>query len=435
MIARWPAMEWAITPEHFQLVLAIRSRGELFPDALARARADMGDEPLKNVRPALEVRDGVAVVPVSGPLMRHAGILSAISGASSYEQIGRDLAAAEKDPAVCAILLKIDSPGGEAAGVGPLAECICDCSKPIVAYVDGNAASAAYHLASAARKVYATPGAFLGSIGVRCTLTDDSKAQEERGEVEIEIVSSQSPDKRDTPVDKSVRARAQQRVDDLADLFVAAVAKGRKVSTEKVLSDFGAGDVLIASKAVAAGMADRVSTYEEALAAVRAMGTKKTQTGAPPVDQRRVIMSKLLAERLNALASLDLVQGNTMQSDLKAAAVDAQKMQDDLQALKAEQVNTSVELSGYRFEAAIRTGWTERRITSPAQETALRSAYAGDLQGLAKYLSVQTPAPALVALVPAPGATNAAEDAAKRATGGQQANGNITTAFGYGGAK
>jgi ClpP class serine protease len=131
--------------------------------------------------------------------------------------------------------------------------------KPIVAYVRDLGASAAYWLASAADEVAVASTALVGSIGVIGTVADPTK-QSSRS---IEFVSSQSPHKRPDPTTQAGGARIQARVDDLAAIFIADVARYRGVTPETVAADFGQGDVLIGQAAVDAGLADRVGSFED----------------------------------------------------------------------------------------------------------------------------------------------------------------------------
>ncbi len=276
---------WAITAEGLELVIGVWSRGHLFADVVARARAQRGDAPMENGA-TYTVQDGVAVIPVCGPLFRHATLMTEVSGATSYEAVGRDLGEALADPDVRAVVLCIDSPGGVANGCGELAARIraADAVKPVYAYAEGDCCSGAYWLASAAREIIAAPAAEVGCIGVRIGMIDDSGAQEKLGVREIEIISSQSPGKRGTPVDDEVTARVQRRADDLAEVFISDVARYRGVSTDKVLSDFGdpLGDVLIGRKAVAAGLADRLGSLDDLLLQLRAPAAQRTDMSTTP---------------------------------------------------------------------------------------------------------------------------------------------------------
>src|SRR5678809_521246 len=159
---------WAITQTGLELVISIASRSEFFSEVREQALLAQDGKPLANARSVVN-RDGVALIPVNGPLFRHATLMTNVSGASSYETILKDFQAACESPDVEAIVLDIDSPGGEVHGAGELSTAIYQArgQKPIVAYVGGQGASAAYWIASAADKVVADPSAVLGSIGVR----------------------------------------------------------------------------------------------------------------------------------------------------------------------------------------------------------------------------------------------------------------------------
>src|SRR5690606_4035038 len=103
----------------------------------------------------VSVRDGVAIVPVVGPIFRYANLFTEISGATSTQVLATDIRAALDDPNIKAIILNIDSPGGIASGINELAEMIYEgrARKRIVAYGGGTVASAAYWIASAANEI------------------------------------------------------------------------------------------------------------------------------------------------------------------------------------------------------------------------------------------------------------------------------------------
>jgi len=255
------AVPWAIEPAWLQTLQDIAGRDLSDFEAVEKKRADRLARSEK-----AGIRDGVAVLDISGPIFRHANLFTEISGATSIETLGRDLNAALEDPNVKSILLNVDSPGGMVSGTNEFAAMVKEADKPVTAYVGNLAASAAYWIASAADEIVIDPTGQLGSIGVVQTRVDDSKQQSARGIESIEIVSSQSPHKRPDIKSDEGRAEIQRHVDDLADVFVAVVAENRGTTPEKVISDFGAGGMLIGKKAVAAGMADRLGNFEEVLA-------------------------------------------------------------------------------------------------------------------------------------------------------------------------
>ena len=108
--------------------------------------------------------NGIAIIPVFGTLVRRTVGLEAQSGLTSYASIEDLLASALQDSAVRAILLDIDSPGGEAGGVFDLADKVFAArqQKPIWAIADEAALSAAYAIACAADRVWLTRTAEVG---------------------------------------------------------------------------------------------------------------------------------------------------------------------------------------------------------------------------------------------------------------------------------
>jgi capsid assembly protease len=279
------AQTWAIDPAMLETMMAIATRSNGTPEAV---EAEIG-RPLQNSRTATVRDGGVAVIPITGPIFRRASMFTRVSGATSIEALALDIGEAEKNPEVKAIVLDIDSPGGQVTGTAELAQMIRATSKPVVAYIDGAAASAAYWIASAADRIVMSKTAEVGSIGV-VTAYRTSKATET--ETEIEIVSSQSPLKRATPETEEGRALAQARVDEIADIFIADVAAYRGTTIDKVLADFGQGSTLIAARAVATGMADSVSTLETLIDTLSA--------SKPPLTRRPPHMTALTREMLAA---------------------------------------------------------------------------------------------------------------------------------------
>lgn len=266
---------WAITETALQTILEIANRENETPEAVA---ARLGRE-LRNTHTVVE-RDGVAIIPVVGPLFRYANLFTQISGATSYEILAQDLATALDDPAIKAVILDIDSPGGEVNGVAELAGMVFEARgrKPVVAYASGDAASGAYWLASAASEIVVSETSALGSIGVVGLYR--RKDGKEPSNV-VEIVSSQSPNKRPDPSTEEGRARLQTRIDAMAEVFVSTVARNRNITPEQVAERFGAGDVMIGANAVAVGMAERVGSLERLIAELAA----RSPTTSPPTAE------------------------------------------------------------------------------------------------------------------------------------------------------
>jgi len=260
---------WAITEDALQGMLDIAAQHRTLPpderERYLKAVAATLGRPLDNTH-TVTVRDGVATIPVDGPLFRHADMFTQVSGATSIDTLATDLRAALDDPTIRAVVLAINSPGGEVDGTAEFADQVYAARgvKPIAAYISNDGCSGAYWIASACREVVVAPTAIVGSIGVITAMRHPADG----GARKIEFASRHAPDKRLDPSTTAGRAQIQAMIDATEDVFVTAVARNRGVEKEAVLSDFGAGGVFIGQAAVDAGLADRVGSYEDVVAAL-----------------------------------------------------------------------------------------------------------------------------------------------------------------------
>jgi ClpP class serine protease len=260
---------WAMLEEPLHVMLQIAQRENLRDEleALERLRGEQLDNTHE-----VTVRDGIATIPVEGPLIRRASFFQRISGATSYQDLALDFAAALDDPRIRAIILAIDSPGGSVNGNFEFADMVFAARgrKPVAAYVSHQGASAAYVITAAADVVVIDSAAILGSLGT--VLSVRKPGPERDGSKTYEIVSSQSPKKRldlDTPEGLS---EASRTVDAIAGVLIQRVAQYRGTTVERVLAEFGAGGVFVGQAAIDAGLADRLGSYESLHAELRDRG-------------------------------------------------------------------------------------------------------------------------------------------------------------------
>lgn len=248
-----------------ELLLAARSLKSAAE--LRAARADLMASASINYAPTadhplrLDVRDGVAHIPIAGELTPTADPCGAFMGeaVTEYGFILAALAEAEARDDVSSIALEVDSPGGYVFGVDQVAQAIASVSKPVTAYVGDMAASAAYWLSSQADRIIATsPVSRVGSIGVAREEYDDRAQLEREGIAHRVYTSTDAPDKRvDTATDEG-RAKVVAELDAVHEIFVRRVSEGRHVSADTVNKSFGRGGVFTAEKALAVGMIDEV---------------------------------------------------------------------------------------------------------------------------------------------------------------------------------
>ncbi len=251
-----------MTEEALRLMLSVVERHTDI-EALEKIRGAR----LKTAEKAV-IRGGVGIIPVRGPLFKRANLMTEHCGATSYETVLRDFHQMLASDEVKSIVLDIDSPGGEANGCSELADHIFEArsQKPIAAYIGGTGASAAYWVASACDRVFASDSAIIGSIGVQSAL------RSEKNEGEIRFVSSQSPNKNRDPATEGGAREVQAVIDGLAEVFISKVARNRGVGRETVLEKFGQGSVFVGAEAERRGLIDEITTLESVIANYGAQG-------------------------------------------------------------------------------------------------------------------------------------------------------------------
>lgn len=240
---------------------------------------------------------GVPVVTIRGPLEHHAGMWC-----DSYDAILARASEALSGPSR-GVVLRIDSPGGFVSGCMETARAIralADGSgKILVAYVDGQACSAAYALACVAHHVVTPQSGTLGSIGVLMARTDASEALAAAG-VRLHLIKSgarKGDGTAEVPVSADELAAIQDTVDTQAALFFDHVAAFRSIGVDAV-SGLQAG-VLIGARAVAAGLADQVGTLDDALALARG---ERLEAAAEPQKEPTMATMEEALEALQAAA-------------------------------------------------------------------------------------------------------------------------------------
>lgn len=215
-------------------------------------------------------RDGVALVSVEGTLVNRGAWIGSDSGMTSYEGVRAQIGSALADPDVREIILDIDSHGGEATGAFEMADFVRSAAgvKPIVAVVDGMAASAAYAMASGASRIVMAPTSWVGSIGVVMLHLDQSARLAKAG-VKPTLIFAGAHKVDGNPYEalpETVRADFQAEVDQSYADFVATVAKGRPMSEEQIRAT--QARVFQGSDALSLGLADGVGGLDAVMSAL-----------------------------------------------------------------------------------------------------------------------------------------------------------------------
>ena len=221
----------------------------------------------------LQILEGIAVLPVLGTLVRRASYIGAASGLTSYHDIEAMAEQAFADPMVKAVLLEIDSSGGEAGGVFDLAQRLQQLAqssgKPLWAIADEAALSAAYAIASAADRLWLTRTAEVGSIGVVAVHVDESVADAKAGlnYTFLHAGAHKVDGHPHVPLPAPVAADIQADIEQLHDQFIALVAGFRRLTPEAIRDT--EARVYRGEAALQAGLADQIGTRNEAITALQ----------------------------------------------------------------------------------------------------------------------------------------------------------------------
>lgn len=211
----------------------------------------------------------IAVIPIEGVLVQKNGWLDPMCGFTGYDGLWIKLRDAMRDPDVYGIWLDIDSPGGSVAGLFAFVEELAKSTaseggKPIYAWVNEMACSAAYAIASVCDKVYGPRCAMVGSVGSVIVHTEISNALVENGITVTVIRSGERKYRGNTyePLDDETQAKWQQSVDESRAHFAEVVSMGRGISTDAVLAT--EADSFEGEDAVRLNLLDQVLAEREA---------------------------------------------------------------------------------------------------------------------------------------------------------------------------
>ncbi len=273
--------------------------------------------------PGYRIIDGLAVIDVFGVLAHRTTMNADSSFVLGYETIAKRVDAALGDASVSAILLNIDSPGGEIAGVFDLAQRIHEGRqiKPIHAVVSDMAASAGYLIASAAETVSITNTGFAGSIGVVLRHVDISKAMENDGiNVTFIFAGAKKVDGNAfEPLSDEVRADFQREIDALYNLFVERVALYRGIDQASVRAT--EAGVFRGREAIDIGLADFISSPDDA---IESMIVEANRTDIIPTPGGKKMTTKAIT-KTNAAATEKQEEKIDHEAEIESARADGYK--------------------------------------------------------------------------------------------------------------
>jgi ClpP class serine protease len=217
-----------------------------------------------------DVVQGVARIEIAGTTVNKLGTMRPYSGMTGYDGLRESFAAALADRDARAIMLDIDSPGGEVCGLFDLVDDIYSArgTKPVWAILTESAYSAGYALASSADRIIVPRTGGTGSIGCIWMHCDFSRAIKDAG-ITVTIVQSgtrKAEGAQEIPLSKEALAHAQADIDTIGRLFEGTVARNRGLNATAIREMQAA--TFLGAEGVALGLADEIMAPDAAFRAL-----------------------------------------------------------------------------------------------------------------------------------------------------------------------
>jgi len=226
----------------------------------------------------------IAVVPVEGLISRQ----FSATGRDMVDVIEDQLKLAAKDQAVKAVILKVDSPGGEVMASDDIARALADFQaahkKPVIASLQGLAASGGYYVSAPCQWIVANELTITGSIGVILSSFNYRGLMDKVGLQPMVFKSGRFKDmlrgsKKAEEIDPEEQRMIQEMVMETYQKFKSVVQTGREaaavkngVKGRKLAADweqYADGRILTGKAARDLGFVDQLGNFQTAVEAAR----------------------------------------------------------------------------------------------------------------------------------------------------------------------
>ncbi len=220
-------------------------------------------------------QDKIAVIYAQGEIMSGEGDVNTIGEGS----MNRSLIEARKDKNVKAIVLRINSPGGNALTSDLIWREIelTKKVKPVVVSMGNYAASGGYYIACNANKIFAENNTITGSIGVFGILPNFSQLATKIGVHTEQVRTNENASEYSpfVPMDEKFKTVTQESVEKIYKTFVSHVSSGRKMTLAQVDS-VGQGRVWSGEQALKIGLVDKIGGLDDAIKEAASLAKTKT---------------------------------------------------------------------------------------------------------------------------------------------------------------
>lgn len=192
------------------------------------------------------------------------------------DHVVRELLDYADNPAVKAVVVRVNSPGGVVAPTQEIynaVQRVRKAGKPVVASFGAVAASGGYYVGAATNRIFANPGTLTGSIGVVMQMANVEGLLKKVGVEYVVVKAGAYKDvgnfaRTMTPEERRI---LQALLDDVHGQFIAAVAQGRGLE-ESAVRAVADGRIYSGAQAKNLKLVDELGGFEEAVEAAGKLG-------------------------------------------------------------------------------------------------------------------------------------------------------------------
>ena len=211
-----------------------------------------------------ESKNRIAIVFAEGEIVDGNGSSTQIGGNSLSRQLRR----LRMDPAVKAVVLRVNSPGGSAVASDLIQReiILIQKEKPVVVSMGYVAASGGYWISAYSNRIFAEPNTITGSIGVFGLLPNVKRLANSVGITWDSVQTSKlgAMQTLSRPKTEAELARIQTSVDMIYSEFIRKVSEGRRLKPEFV-NEIAQGRIWSGKEAIKLGLVDELGGLGQAI--------------------------------------------------------------------------------------------------------------------------------------------------------------------------
>jgi len=206
-----------------------------------------------------------AKVTVSGPIARKSGRPSPLSGpgGTTADEVVEQIEAADEDEDVEALVVELNTPGGEVLPSDDIRRAAADFDGPTVAYATDTCASGGYWIASGCDELWARDASLVGSIGVVGSRPNAAGLADKLGISYEQFTAGEYKDA-GVPlreIEEDEREYLQGIIDGYYEQFVETVSEGRDMDADAIRET--EARVYLGTDALEIGLVDELGTEDD----------------------------------------------------------------------------------------------------------------------------------------------------------------------------